>query len=123
KSRLGIVLMNETVRRRRLDRLDDLSNLVDVDLVRELSPEDDARRRKAAPDRARGFYAREPRHLNIEHAQFRSMLERELDCLFAVSRFDDRQVRRELPLEEFAQVATLGHVVFGYEYRHFTSLL
>src|SRR6267378_2053766 len=33
KARLGIILMNEAVGRRRLNRLDDLADLVDVDLV------------------------------------------------------------------------------------------
>jgi hypothetical protein len=51
------------------------------------------------------------------------MLERKVSGLFTVSGFDDRKVSSELALDQLAQVAPLGYVVFGYENRHFTSRL
>src|SRR6266568_7949151 len=54
KARFGIVLVNKAVSRRRVDRLNDLANLVDVNLVRELRPKNNSRIGIFAPDRARG---------------------------------------------------------------------
>jgi hypothetical protein len=44
--------------------------------------------------------------------------ESERDGLFAVRRFDDRAVRRKLALKEFAQIAALRYIVFGYQNCH-----
>src|SRR5256885_15071287 len=71
ETRFGIVLVNEAIRGRRIDGLYDLANLVDVNLVRKLSPENDACFRKVAPDRARRFDTGKLRHLNVEDAHLR----------------------------------------------------
>ena len=59
KTRFRIVLVNEAVAGGGSTDFYDLADLVDVDLVRKLRPEDDARGREVAPDRARRFHARE----------------------------------------------------------------
>ena len=105
--------MNEAVGRRWVDRLYDLSNLVDIDLVRKLRPEDDARSREVAPDGARGLNARELRHLDIENANVRSLIQGEFDGLFAVAGFENGNVRRKLLFENLAEVMALGHVIFS----------
>src|SRR4030095_9488099 len=66
EARFRIVLVNETVSGWRIDGLDDLADLVDVDLVWKLRPENDSRRGKVAPDCSRRFHPREFRHLNVE---------------------------------------------------------
>src|SRR5205085_2757795 len=102
KARLGIVLVNETVSRWRIDRLDDFANLVDVDLVWKLRPENDARGRKVAPDGARGFHAREFWHLDVEDADVGFLAKRKLDSLFAVFGFEHGDVRGKLFFEYLA---------------------
>src|SRR5687767_1549659 len=104
--------MNEAVSRRWIDRFDDFANLVDVDLVRKLRPEDDARSGKVAPDRARRFDAGKLWHLDVEDADIRLFAERELHSLLAVRCLKYGYVRRKLFLQNLAQVVALGHVVF-----------
>src|SRR6185369_10408423 len=107
KARFGVVLIDEAVGRRRVDRLDDAANLVDINFVRELRPEDDAGLRETAPDSARRFNARQLRHLYVHHAKLRAVLQGKLDGLLAVAGFDDRRVGDEFALQQFAQVTSL----------------
>src|SRR6185369_7413422 len=113
KPRLGIVLVNEAVSGWRIDRLYYLSYLVDVDLVGKLRPEDDARGREVAPDSARGFDARELRHLDIENTNVGFLVKRDLHRLFAVAGLEYRNVCGKLFFENLAEVMALGHVIFG----------
>ena len=105
--------MNETISRRRIDGLDDLANLIDVNFMRELGPENDARRGKVAPDRASRFHARKLRHLNIQNAHLWFVLQRELHGLLTVTGFEHRRVIGKLALQNLAQVMPLGYVVFS----------
>ena len=105
--------MNKTVGRRRIDRLYDLADLVDVDLVWKLRPENDARGWEVAPDSAGGFNALELWHLDVENAHVWFLAERDFHGLLAVPRFEDRNVRRKLFLENLAEVVALGHVIFS----------
>ena len=105
--------MNESVSRRRIDRLHDLANFVNVDLVRKLRPENNSRLWIFAPDRARRFYSGKLRHLNVENADLGFILERHRHCLFSVGRFQHRLMRWKIALKYLAQVSALGHIVFG----------
>jgi hypothetical protein len=84
--------VDEAVGRLRLDGADDFANLVDVNLVRELRPEDDARRRELAPDGAGRLDAGEPRHLDVEHAQLRPLAESQTERGLAIVGLDDGSV-------------------------------
>src|ERR1044072_4278741 len=88
ESRLGVVLVYEAVCGLRLDRAEYLANLVDVNLVGELSPEDDSRGWELAPHGARGLHAGEPRHLYVQDAQLGPRLQCERDGLLAVGGFN-----------------------------------
>src|SRR5437762_12294616 len=105
--------MNKTVSRRRIDRLYDLANFIDVNLMWELRPENDSRLRIFAPDRARGFHARKLWHLNVEDANLGFIFQRHCDRLFSICRFQNRLMRRKVALKYLAQVSALGHVIFG----------
>src|SRR5437764_1053340 len=106
--------MNEAVGRRWIDRLHDLANLVDVNLVRELRPENDSCFRIVAPDRARRFDAGKLRHLNVEDANFGFVLERKGHGFFPIRSFEHWRVRREVALKYLAQISALGDVVFQF---------
>src|SRR6476660_2532335 len=105
--------MNEAVCRRWIDRLHDLANLVDVNLVWELCPEDDARGREVAPDGPRGFHAGKLWHLDVEYADLRLFAERDFHGLFTVTGLEDGNVRWKLLFENLAEVMALGHVIFS----------
>ena len=90
----------------------DLADLVDVNLVGKLRPEDYACPGELAPDGPRRFHAREFRHLNVENADFRLVLKSEFHRLFAISGFYYWLMRRELFLKNLAQIVPLRYVVF-----------
>ena len=105
--------MYEAIGRRWIDRLHDLANLVDVNLVWKLCPEDDARGREVAPDSPRGFHAGELGHLDVEYTDVGLLSERDFHGLFAVASLENRDVRRKFLFENLTQVMTLGHVIFS----------
>src|SRR5205085_5965427 len=69
-------------------------------------------------DSTRSLHARKFRHLNVEHAQARTVFQSKLNRLLAVSGLYDGRVRGELSLQNLAQVTSLRHVVFGNQYGH-----
>jgi hypothetical protein len=105
--------MDEPVCRLRLNGFQNLPDLVDVDLVRELSPEDDSRFREAAPDGAGRLYARQSGHLNVKYAEVGAMLQREIDSNLSILGFDDGGVPGEFSFEQLAQVMALGDIIFS----------
>src|SRR5256885_249908 len=56
---------------------------------------------------------KELRHLNVEDANLRPVFQRQRHCLFTVTSFEYRLMRRKVTLEYLAQVSALGHIVFG----------
>src|SRR5262249_7238350 len=113
-----IIFINEAVSGRRLDAAHDLADLVDIDFVRELSPEDYSGLRETLPDRARRFDARQAGHLNVEDAELRAFGQSRLDYALSVGGFEDRSVFGELAFEQFAQVSALRHIIFGNQNGH-----
>src|SRR5215469_6783265 len=105
--------MDKSISRLGLDRFQYLSDLVYVDFMRELSPKNDPGFWKATPYCPRRLHSRQPRHLNIQYAQVRSMFQRQIHGGLAVFGFYYRRMLCKLSLQQFAQVMALGDVVFG----------
>src|SRR5215470_13762571 len=105
--------MDKSISRLGLDRFQYLSDLVYVDFMRELRPKNDPGFWKATPYCPRRLHSRQTRHLNIQYAQVRAMLECQIHCGLAILGFNDRGMLCKLSLQQFAQVMPLGDVVFG----------
>src|SRR5262245_23006513 len=105
--------MDESVRRLRLNRFENLSYLIYIDFMRELGPEDDSGLWKTLPNRPRCLDSRQPRHLDVEYAQVGAMLERQIHRRLPIFGLYDGRMFCELSLKQFAQVMALSDVIFS----------
>src|SRR5690349_12533957 len=110
--------MNKTVGRLRLDSADHLSDLIYVDLVRKLCPEDDAGFRIFPPDASGDFNTGKLWHLNVKDGKRRARFKCKTHGGFPIARLDKWHMGRKTLREQISQVSALGFVIFSNKNRH-----